>query len=65
MANSDTFTATTTWQAIEANGADITNGTFTVFNPYAHLFTPKNSRCFMVTSIVQPSSLQINKAELL
>jgi len=36
MANSDTFTATTTWQAIEANGADITNGTFTVFNIGRH-----------------------------
>ena len=36
MANSDTFTATTTWQAIEANGADITTGTFTVFNLGIH-----------------------------
>lgn len=36
MANSDIFTATTTWQAIEANGADITNGTFTAFNLGLH-----------------------------
>jgi len=32
MANDDKFTATTTWQAIEANGAEIQNGTFTIFN---------------------------------
>lgn len=31
MANDDFYTATTTWTAVEANGADITNGTFSVF----------------------------------
>ena len=36
MANDDTFTVTTSWQAVEANGADITNGTFTVFNHANH-----------------------------
>lgn len=32
MADSDKFTVTTSWTAVEANGADITNGTFTVFS---------------------------------
>jgi len=32
MADDDFFTATKDWQAIEANAADITNGTFTVVN---------------------------------
>lgn len=32
MANDDTFTVTSSWQAVEANAADITNGIFTVFN---------------------------------
>lgn len=32
MANDDFFAATKDWQAIEANSADITNGTFTVVN---------------------------------
>ena len=36
MANSGLFTVTTSWQAIEVNGADITNGTFTVFNRSRH-----------------------------
>jgi len=36
MANDDTFTATTSWQAVEANGADITAGTFTVFSLANH-----------------------------
>jgi len=32
MANDDFYTATTSWTAVEANGADITNGTFSVFS---------------------------------
>lgn len=32
MANSDTYTVTREWTAIEANSLDITNGTFTVVN---------------------------------
>ena len=36
MANSNKFTATTTWQAIEANGADITNGTFSISSLKVH-----------------------------
>jgi len=32
MANDDLFTATTTWQPVQISAADITNGTFTVFN---------------------------------
>lgn len=32
MANDDFFTVTDDWQAVEANGADITNGTFSVFS---------------------------------
>jgi len=31
MADDDFFTATESWTAVEANGADIKNGTFTVF----------------------------------
>ena len=31
MANDDIFTATTTWQAVDASGADIATGTFSVF----------------------------------
>jgi len=30
MANDDFYTVTSTWTAVEANGADITNGTFSV-----------------------------------
>lgn len=30
MADSDVFTATTSWQVTQANGEDITDGTFTV-----------------------------------
>lgn len=32
MADDDSYTVTTSWSAVEANGADITNGTFTVFS---------------------------------
>ncbi len=32
MANSDTYTVTRLWTAVEANGLDITNDTFTVVN---------------------------------
>lgn len=32
MANDDFYTVTTNWTAVEANGADITNGTFSVFS---------------------------------
>ena len=32
MANDDRFTVTVDWQAVQANGADIQNGTFTIFN---------------------------------
>lgn len=32
MANDDIFTATTAWQAVQANGTDITNGTFSIVN---------------------------------
>jgi len=32
MADDDTFTVTTTWQAVQANGADIRTGIFTIFN---------------------------------
>ena len=32
MANDDIFTATTTWQAVQANSTDITNGTFSIVN---------------------------------
>lgn len=33
MANDDFFTATSEWQPVRANGANITDGTFSVFNP--------------------------------
>lgn len=36
MADDDKFTVTTAWQAVEANGADITNGTFSVFSNANH-----------------------------
>lgn len=36
MADDDFYTVTTTWTAVEANGADITNGTFTVFSLSDH-----------------------------
>lgn len=32
MANSDKYQITTDWATIKANGADIMNGTFTIFN---------------------------------
>jgi len=32
MADDDFYTVTSDWTAVEANGADITGGTFTVFN---------------------------------
>lgn len=32
MADDDFYTVTNVWTAVEANGADITNGTFSVFN---------------------------------
>ena len=32
MANDDFFTANETWQAVQANGVDITNGTFSIFS---------------------------------
>lgn len=32
MANDDIFTATTTWQAVEANGIEIKSGVFKIFN---------------------------------
>lgn len=33
MANDDFFTATKEWQPVRANGANITDGIFSVFNP--------------------------------
>lgn len=33
MANDDFFTATKEWQPVQANGANITDGIFSVFNP--------------------------------
>jgi len=32
MANDDIFTATVIWQAVESNGEEISNGTFSVVN---------------------------------
>lgn len=32
MANDDTFRATPDWQVVKANGADITDGIFSLFN---------------------------------
>jgi hypothetical protein len=32
MANDDIFTATVVWQAVEANGEELSNGTFSVVN---------------------------------
>jgi len=32
MADDDFYTVTNVWTAVEANGADITNGTFSVFS---------------------------------
>jgi len=32
MANDDFYTVTSNWTAVEANGVDITNGTFSVFS---------------------------------